>query len=63
MVYYFFFVLFRSNMKGVFLQASVFAAAQASIFFIYAAGFRLGAFQVVSDPSSVFHVDYEDVFR
>ncbi len=50
-------------MKSVFVQGGVFAIAQASIFFIYAAGFSLGAFQVTRDPSSVLHATYDEIFR
>ena len=53
----------RSNMKSVFVQGGVFAIAQASIFFIYSAGFYLGAFQVTRDPSSVLHATYDEIFR
>ena len=53
----------RSNMKSVVTQAVVFAVAQAMVFYIYPAGLRLGAFQIASDPSSVYHAKYEEVFR
>ena len=50
-------------MKGVFIQAFIYAVAQASIFYIYSAGFSFGAFLVISDPSKVYHISYESVFR
>ena len=53
----------RSNIKSVFTQATIFALAQSSIFYVYSAGFSVGAFQVISDSSSVYHADYEEIFR
>ena len=53
----------RSNMKGVFIEASVFALAQAMAYYIFPATFRLGAFQVTLNPSSVLYANYEQVFR
>ena len=50
-------------MKSVFTQATIFALAQSSIFYVYSAGFSVGAFQVISDSSSVYHADYEEIFR
>ena len=50
-------------MKSVLFQASVFGVAQASIFYIYSAGFSLGAYQVIQDPSSPIYASYDDVFR
>ena len=53
----------RSNIKSVFIQAMVFAIAQAVVYYIFPASFRLGAFQVASDPSSHYHANYEEIFR
>ncbi len=54
---------YSSNMKSVMIQGTVFGVAQASIFFIYSAGFTLGAYQVVQDPSSPIYASYDAVFR
>ena len=55
--------LCRANVKSSFMTAVVYAIAQGSIFFIYAAGFSMGAFIVQSDRSEVYYADYEDIFR
>ena len=54
---------FRNNIRSVFGQAFVFALSQASIFYLYAAGFSLGAFLIISDPSEPYHADYDDILR
>ena len=48
----------RSNMKGVFIQATVLALGQSLLFFMYCAGYYFGAFLVVQGCAN-----YEDVFR
>ena len=53
----------RANIKSVFGQSLVFALAQGSIFYIYAAGYYLGAFLVISDESEPYHTSYDEVFR
>ena len=55
--------LLRANLKSVFGQAVVFAIAQAFIYYIYAAGYYLGAFLVISDSNEVYHATYDEVFR
>ena len=53
-----FFLCVRSNMKGVFVTATVFAVAQSLIFFLYAAGYVFGAFLVVEGRNN-----YDEIFR
>ena len=48
----------RSNIKSVFVQAMVLALGQSLIYFIYSAGYYLGAFLVVEGRAS-----YDDIFR
>ena len=48
----------RSNMKGVFITATVFAVAQSLIFFLYAAGYVFGVFLVVEGRNN-----YDEIFR
>ena len=48
----------RSNVRSVFLTATVFAVAQSLIFFLYAAGYVFGAYLVVEGRNS-----YDDIFR
>ena len=53
----------RANVKSGLMTAVVFGVAQASIFFIYGAGYSMGAFIVRSDPSEVYYADYDNIFR
>ena len=53
----------RTNTRSVLGQAVIFGIAQGSIFYMYAAGFSLGAFIVISDESKVYHATYDDIFR
>ena len=53
----------RSNMKGVFLNALIYAISQGLVYYVYAAGFSLGAYLVISDPSTIYHASYQEVFR
>ena len=55
--------LLRANLKSVFGQAAVLALAQGAIFYIYSAGYYMGAFQVTRDPTVVYHASYDQVFR
>ena len=48
----------RSNVRGVFITAVVFAMAQSFIFFLYAGGYVFGAYLVVEGRNS-----YDDIFR
>jgi ABC-type multidrug transport system fused ATPase/permease subunit len=54
---------FKANVRSVFGQAFIFALAQASIFYLYSAGFSLGAFLIISDPSAPYHARYTDILR
>ena len=48
----------RSNVRGVFFTAVVFAMAQSLIFFLFAAGSVFGAYLVVEGRNS-----YDEIFR
>ena len=53
----------RANIRHVLGQAVIFGIAQGTIFYMYAAGFSLGAVLVVSDPSKPYHATYDELFR
>ena len=55
--------LVRANMKSVLGQSVVFALAQGSIFYLYAAGYYLGAFLVISDEDAPYNASYDAIFR
>ena len=50
-------------MKGVFFHALIYAISQGSGYYIYAAGFSLGAYLVISDPLTIYHASYQEVLR
>ena len=50
--------LFNSIVDGF-----VFGFSQSFIFFLYAVVFRFGAFQIIQDPGSVAHADFQSIFR
>ena len=50
-------------MKGVFSNALIYAISQGLVYYVYAAGFSLGAYLVISDPSTIYHASYQEVFR
>ena len=49
---------YRSNVKGVFVQATVLALGQSLIYFLYSTGYYFGAFLVVEGRTN-----YDDIFR
>ena len=51
-------VFSRTNIKSVFVQATVLAIGQSLIFYLYAAGYYFGAYLVVEERAV-----YDDVFR
>ena len=48
----------RSNVRGVLFQGLVLSVSNSLLFFLFAAGYRFGAFLVVEDRAS-----YDEVFR
>lgn len=51
-------ILCRTNIKSVFVQATVLAVGQSLIFYLYSAGYYFGAFLVIEGRA-----EYDDVFR
>ena len=49
---------YRSNVKSVFVQATVLALGQSLIYFLYSTGYYFGAFLVVEGRTN-----YDDIFR
>ena len=52
------FLCCRDSIKSVFLQALVLCLSQSLIFYLYSAGFSLGAFLVIQGRAQ-----YEDIFQ
>ena len=48
----------RSNVKSVFVQATVLALGQSLIYFLYSAGYYFGAFLVVEG-----RINYDSILR